>query len=472
MTAEDNTNEESLGEGLDPRSLSIQGRVDESTVVVGDHNVIEGPRYYTTNVFGSFEAEQFSARPSRQIDQDEYRWRQVLVQSIKHYWIEGVLEKSLHNQALIELGLEERAQAVVSPISAVEEFAEDTGRPFPAGTQVTDIFDGLGAGRTLLILGEPGAGKTTTLLKLTKTLIARIGDDFSQSIPVVLNLSSWVKKRQPIAEWLVQDLYDTFQVSKALGTTWIQEEQLTLCLDGLDEVAVDHRNACVQGLNQFLQTHGRTEVVVCSRVKDYESLSARLRVKCAIYVQPLSEQQIDQYLDQAGEQLLALQQIFTHSPEIKAFAASPLILSVMSLACQEASIDEFSHLGSAQEFRQQLFDAYIERMFLRRRTTHLYSDERAKHWLVWMAQWMLETSQTVFFIENMQPSWLQTRALRLRHRLEISLFLGLFFGLINGWINGWINGLIAGLIAGFIALNLGKITPVETLKWSWRVAKK
>ena len=170
MTAEDNTNEESLDERLDQCSLSVQGSVDDSTVVVGDHNVInQGPSYHTTNVFGTFETEQFSARPSQSLSRNEYRWRQVLIQNVKRYWIEGVLEKSLHNQVLIELGLEERGQAIASPISAAEEFAEDAGRPFPAGTQETDIFDGLGAGRTLLILGEPGAGKTTMLLKLTKT---------------------------------------------------------------------------------------------------------------------------------------------------------------------------------------------------------------------------------------------------------------------------------------------------------------
>ncbi|MEL7350375.1 MAG: NACHT domain-containing protein [Cyanobacteria bacterium P01_A01_bin.116] len=273
----------------DDRNLHVQGNVEGSAVVVGDGNTVT----YNTNVFSDVNIEQFPIRRAQQLNQQEYRWRQVLVQNVQHYWIEGVLERSLHNQVLIELGLEERAQAVSSPISGVEEFAKKADRPFPEGTQATDIFNDLGAGRTLLILGEPGAGKTTTLLKLAKTLLARIGDDFSQPIPVILNLSSWAKERQPIAEWLVQALYETFQVYKALGTTWIKEEQLTLCLDGLDEVAAQYRNDCLQALNLFLQNHGRTEVVVCSRIRDYEVLSERLRVRCAIYVKPLTSQQID-----------------------------------------------------------------------------------------------------------------------------------------------------------------------------------
>ena len=293
MTAE-NTSEESANERLNQRNLSIQGGVDESTVVVGDHNTVnQGPTSYTTNVICPITVGPPTSTSLRPTKKQEYRWRQILVDTVKHHWIEGVLERSLHNQVLIELGLEERAQAVSSPISGVEEFAKKADRPFTEGTQATDIFNDLGAGRTLLILGEPGAGKTTTLLKLAKTLLARIGDDFSQPIPVILNLSSWAKERQPIAEWLVQALYETFQVYKALGTTWIKEEQLTLCLDGLDEVAAQYRNDCLQALNLFLQNHGRTEVVVCSRIRDYEVLSERLRVRCAIYVKPLTSQQID-----------------------------------------------------------------------------------------------------------------------------------------------------------------------------------
>ena len=166
----------------------------------------QGP-VYTPNVFNSIDVGQTTSIPAKRLSQQEYRWRQVLLEKVKHYWIEGVLEKSLHTKVLIELGLEERINAVESPLSGVAEFPEASGYVFPEGTQATDIFEKLGAGRTLLILGEPGAGKTTTLLKLTQSIIAQVEAALSQPIPVVLNLSSWAKKRQSIADWLVQELY-------------------------------------------------------------------------------------------------------------------------------------------------------------------------------------------------------------------------------------------------------------------------
>ena len=55
-----------------------------------------------------------------------------------------------------------------------------------------------------------------------------------------------------------------------------------LLLDGVDEVKAEQLNACVQALNQFMQTHGTTEIVICCRIGDYQmlhgwSIIARMR---------------------------------------------------------------------------------------------------------------------------------------------------------------------------------------------------
>jgi predicted NACHT family NTPase len=139
------------------------------------------------------------------LTQVEYRQRTVLLSKVKEYWIEGVLNKSLHTKAMIELGLEKRSDAVERPFSSFEELPEESKQILPTGTDATEVFNQIGEGRTLLILGEPGAGKTITLLKLAQNLIARAEGGLSRLIPVVLNLSSWGSKQQTIADWLVQE---------------------------------------------------------------------------------------------------------------------------------------------------------------------------------------------------------------------------------------------------------------------------
>ena len=209
----------------------------------------------TVNVFNPLQVPPAPLNAAKTISQEEYRWRQVLLNKVQKFWIEGVLEKSLHMKVLIELGLEARGEFIPAPIEGVEEFYTDSRQSFPAGTDAAKIFQEIGAGRTLLILGEPGSGKTVTLLKLAESLIARTESDLSQPLPIVLNLSSWAKQRQSIADWLVQELKNIYGASKSLAKAWVEQEQLLLLLDGLDEVDGKYRNDCVKALNQFMENH-------------------------------------------------------------------------------------------------------------------------------------------------------------------------------------------------------------------------
>ncbi|GAB4376024.1 MAG: hypothetical protein Kow00121_22440 [Elainellaceae cyanobacterium] len=124
------------------------------------------------------------------LTRQEYRNRQVLLRKVKEFWVEGVLQKSLHEQILIVLRMDDRPNAVTSILN--RELLQDDDRPIPLeNTSVISVFDQIGSGRSLLILGEPGSGKTITLLQLARDLVDRAEQDADYLIPVVLNLSSW-----------------------------------------------------------------------------------------------------------------------------------------------------------------------------------------------------------------------------------------------------------------------------------------
>jgi len=409
------------------------------------------------------------------LTQQEYRQRKVLLSKVKEFWIEGVLEKSLHTRVAIALGLEERLDAVERPFNSLEELPAEPRQRLPTGTGATDVFDRMEEGRTLLILGEPGAGKTTTFLKLAQNLINSTEQDLSRPIPVVLNLSSWGNKRQAIAHWLIEELNSKYQVSKALGQVWIDKQQLLLLLDGLDEVKVERREACVQAINQFLQEHGQTEIVVCSRIQDYEALSTRLQLRGAICIQSLTPEQVNQYLDEAGKRMEAVKSLLQEDPALQQLAKSPLMLSVMTLAYQDISLAILPKTGSVEARRQHLFDAYIERMFQRKGAKQQYSKEQVTRWLTWLAKRMSQTSQTVFLIEQMQPAWLENKTQKIFYELGSVAIAGLIFGTIGLLSGKWLGGLV-GLLSVGVALLLPRkksaIETVETLRWSWEEAKR
>lgn len=128
------------------------------------------------------------------LTQYEYRQRRALVTKVKDFWIAGVLQPSLSTHNLIELGMKQRPGAVRYPFEEMETVPVALDESFEQ-LQTTTIVEQIGTGKTLLILGEPGAGKTVTLLKLTERLIEQTEQNLSLPIPIVLNLSSWAKQQ-------------------------------------------------------------------------------------------------------------------------------------------------------------------------------------------------------------------------------------------------------------------------------------
>ncbi|NEQ87217.1 MAG: NACHT domain-containing protein, partial [Moorea sp. SIO2I5] len=317
---------------------AIQG--DENRAIQGDNNQV-----IVWNIFNRKEPV-----PGTQLTRQEYRNRQALLTKVKNFWVKGVLEKSLYNQVLIELGLEERPNAITKPLSEIIEIGDNSPQPLPEGTKLIDVFDQIGTGRTLLILGEPGSGKTTTLLELTRDLIARAEHDIDLLIPVVLNLSSWANKPQSIADWLVEELGNKYDVSKKIGQALVTQQQLLLLLDGLDEVKLDYRDNCIVALNQFQQEYG-AELVVCSRIKDYEALSNSLNFDKAVSIRLLTLEQVCHYLDSVGADLTGLRTLIAEDTVLQELAQSPLMLNIMTLVYQGVAVEDLPRTDVVVERR-------------------------------------------------------------------------------------------------------------------------
>jgi hypothetical protein len=384
------------------------------------------------------------------------RNRSAMLQKVRAIWVRGLLEHSLADEARIALDLEERPDTVHLPLNAQVQELRRSARMFPSGTPTADVFDALGG--ELLILGEPGAGKTTMLLELARDLLDRAGQDESHPIPVVFNLSSWAPKRSPLIAWLIDELNTVYDVPRKVGQAWLDGDALLLLLDGLDEVNAEHRAACVQAINSFRREHGSVDLAVCSRIADYEAINEKLKLQGAVLIQPLTAQQIDAYLEHAGVKLAALRAAFEYDAALQLLAKSPLLLSIMALACHDMPVDAQPTGDSTETNRRYVFAAYVDRMFARRGADMRFSREQTTQWLAWLARGMQRQGQSVFLIEQLQPDLLPTSAARMQYvlldRLGWGLVILLFFVMVFGLIGGLIGGLEIGLVFALI-LGLG-----------------
>ena len=364
------------------------------------------------------------------------RNRRQMIARVRHDWIEGVLQQSLYKVARVELGLATKPDAV-EPLTVVVQRGGQEPETLPAGTRLSSVFDQqMGQ---LLILGAPGSGKTTLLLELGQELLDRAEKEESLQIPVVFNLSSWAAKGLSLADWLKDELQSSYDVPLKIAEQWIDAEAVLPLLDGLDEVAADKREACVEAVNTF---RSNQPLVVCSREADYASLTKRLSLAVAVRVQPLGHEQVRGYLEEAGEPLKGLQTALEAETDLWGLLDTPLMLSVAALAYQGASPADLVLAGSLEARYQQLFSRYVSVMFDRRGKQSRYSRGQTLGWLRWLGSSLVSQNRTVFHLEDLRPDWLSTRSRQRWARL--------------------LRGLIIGPVPG-----LGDRRPVDTLRWSW-----
>ena len=172
---------------------------------------------------------QKQEQPKETLDQRNSR---VMLNHVENFWVKGILEMSLHGAAMLELGIKEDPSAVSYPWTIKSEQRNET---IPTRKSMLQIFDEVGMGRSLLILGAPGSGKTTMLLELARLLIERARQDETEPVPVVFHLASW-KEKQSLAGWLAEQLNIIYYVPKKTALAWVDENRILLLLDGLDAV--------------------------------------------------------------------------------------------------------------------------------------------------------------------------------------------------------------------------------------------
>ncbi|KAM3116324.1 NACHT domain-containing protein [Phormidesmis sp. 146-33] len=406
--------------------------------------------------------------------------------------VSSSLKQSLHHAVLMNLGKEEQPEQVERLWDAKVKVADQPNVLLSKDAKTIEVFDREDIAGRLLILGSPGSGKTTTLLELAKELIERAETEQDFPMPVLFNLSSWKDDRQPLQEWIVQEL--KLRVRSDITRKWLDQHKLLPLLDGLDEMATDRQETCVEAINQQLLTGERSlpYLVVCSRNEEYDNYETKLLLNGAISIQALTIDKIRSYLNSIDQTELC--HTLDHDAELLALVRIPLFLSIAVIAFQELSHEQWQTLTTTEARIRYLLNSYIQKM-IRRKPVKFALKNKKDHpcsltqktytWLVWLAIYMQGEAKSEFLIERVPPPRLARGSLV---NVSITVFLTLvilfIFTLLKQGIElKYIIKIISIklLLGGYpiyvaiclIVRNLMNkdIKIVEGLIWSWRKAK-
>jgi len=143
------------------------------------------------------------------------------------------------------------------------------------GTALTVLLPQLTKNKRLMLLGEPGSGKTTTIKKFALDLSDFCIKDVNAVIPLLIELSEW--EEESFEQFLIDVWKNSYSMSGKLKD-FIKKGQIILLLDGLNEVKnkIDEK---ADELFVWLLHHETTYAVITCRSAEYNYLNQNSKIK-------------------------------------------------------------------------------------------------------------------------------------------------------------------------------------------------
>jgi len=350
----------------------------------------------------------------------------------------------------------------------------------------------------LLILGTPGAGKTTALLSLAEQLVRGAIANPKTAIPVLFELSTWRDDKQSIRDWLIEQLYDLHGGDRKAKRYehWLDQQVLLPLLDGLDELGLERQQKCTAKLNEFARHY--PHLVVCCRMKEFEQSKIKLKyLNGSVCLEPLSDVQIQAYLDTIQQPELwsiiqstpALHNLLESDKEgVPGLLRVPLFVTLASrvynpqhpFQTKAELLGQYVDRQLSPEARESDRRKDLERREWAYKTPKLEPDWRqTQRTLRWLVQTLKDNNQIEFLIENIQPYYLKNKLRRWQYWLCLLVGNFLISGLITivlyvqwprtrypiSWSSNLSVGLLFGLLGSFILSTESKAAAARLLSY-------
>ena len=360
---------------LDERSVMIQGDSNDSTIITGDTQVNQ----FLGNIYHGPEPDD----PEKILD----KYCEILVHSYRHLPLRGVDIKDSdpenidHRLSLTRVYIDLDTKTLID-LPKQKKDNEHKQRPLSAKEAAIK-------NSKMVLLGDPGSGKTTFVNYLILQLISNNSklnnnnetDDkleFPTSllpVPIILrdfaaSLSNDIKKAEPQHLW---DFFVNWLNTKNLGFAKnvihdkIENGQAILLLDGLDEIPTKNlRGKVKDAIHVFIDRYPDIHMIVTCRVLSYQNRAWQLNDFPTFELASFSESKIDKFIlawyadlarlgsikNEKADGLAKKLQTAVRGKDLWRLAPNPLLLTVMALV--------HTHKGRLPDARALLYEDALE----------------------------------------------------------------------------------------------------------------
>jgi hypothetical protein len=348
------------------------------------------------------------------------------------------------------------------------------------GGELVEMLARVPTGR-LVVLGEPGAGKTMLMVRLVLDLLARRTS--GGPVPFLASVASWNPAEQDLRGWLSAQLLMSYPAlanpapagrqDPNQASALLADGLILPILDGLDEIPESIRGPAISRINDALRP-GEQVVVTC-RTKEYrnairpqDGVEATVRGAAAIRLRPLDAEAVRTYLcnDASGPVARArwnpvLAVLGTKTPAGQTLS-TPLMVSLARAIYNPRPGEVAGALHDPAELcdpalanraavESMLFDAFIPAAY-RHVSAGRWKTKDAERWLVFLARHLERT------IRGPDLAWWQLPlavpgvvfAAAALLRLIFAIGVGIIFGVVIGGLLGAGAGITVGVLAGVI----------------------
>lgn len=367
------------------------------------------------------------------------------------------LSQALHESIKIDLNFSEKSEYVgVFCKSISTNISNDSQK-------IQDIFLRDDVQGKLLLLGEPGSGKTIELLQLALFLVTRSQENYDEPIPIIIDLNTWKLEKGSFHNWLAEQIILKTSCPNNFIEMLLNGNKFLPMLDGLDELGIEVQAKCIGSINEWLSEDNQRRIFICCRYDEYIKCGQKLlKMNSALVLKSLNRSQIKSYLRETNN--IRLWNSLSRNSELFDLAKKPIFLYIIVYSFIENNIQS----------NYELFDLFVKKQLsdlINYSNYKIYKSlnlNKFYKYMLWLSQQFESNIDAEFLIENLGVSNLSRKS-RFYFRWLYGSIIGLiilvlYFSLLTLMGNP-LEGIVIGILFSFthamIALSRGNVNSIN-----------